>query len=584
MKEIEVIDIDDSPGCPPPTLHPRRPVRYSSDDSLPDIAFKTRRPVVRATEPVVRPYSAPGDRPRIPAERVVSVVEDDAIVFTSPVHLSKACDLAIKDIIDLNSSSDEDTLVMVPLVQRRVSHTKHTSTPPLRKTQTLPITLAQPPGASRPSVPAPLSSHILKNIDNLLTQQTKPHEHLSGVTTKKSNKRPKSLLTDGHETEDDAVAGSESSSMLKKAKLAENKLLEKQRKELERQELKRKRAEEKEAKVLAKRTAQSIAAVNHLKKSKKDCTPEMVIEVCDSLARSALHTHLGNFFEGLGCVWSSKEMPVRGLVQFRRKIVAEFDEEKDHWVPLPMPKIDVEDQLIVILKGQEFLQLSSSTDTLRQHVDSVRQVLPTANVLYLIEGLSAIMRKSQSQRNRAYQAAVRSAGIVSENPQGVTQSRSRSKAPVADIDEDAVDEALLDLQVLHGCFIVHSTSPADTAEQLSILTSDLSTVPYKSERVRSSSAFCTETGQIKTGANVRDTFERMLQSIARITPQISLAIASRYDGIRQLDTALQAGPHVLQNIPKGHNVDGSVSAQLIGLAASTKIYKALMGTDPHAEA
>lgn len=367
------------------------------------------------------------------------------------------------------------------------------------------------------------------------------------------------------------------------SKLDVSKSLEKARKQAEKDAERERKRLEKEAKVIEKRKAQSIAAVNVLKKSKKDSTPEMILRICASFSGSALDTHLSSFMEALGCTSSLVPMPITGLISFQRREVAEFDVEKGYWIPLSEGRVvDDENQLIIVLKAQEFLKIIQRNSGLEAHVNAVRKVHSRAKVLYLIEGLVAAIRKSSTTKNRAYQAAVRAAGFIGGDTSAVPPPTKISQEAI--VDAEAVEDALLDLQLVHQCFIVHSTSPADTAEQISVLTSDISTIPYRTERSKGAAQFCTEAGQIKTGIDARDTLEKMLQSISRVTPQIAQAIASRYTGIRELSKALQAGPGILENIHKEQNVDGSVSGGVLGAATARNIYKALVPKDPHLEA
>lgn len=573
LDQIEVIDLD-SPVKRPSTNNAanrnlsrsaRDAVRgldhSSGDESLPDLPFCHRTAKFVATNArssVFRSKSAPGLTKKV-------LVEDD-IVCSSPAVSKKSKSLSqakAPAVIDLSSreASEGETeaehqprILKVNPADRMLTHTIHKYS-----SITLPITQQDTTKIGQSA------SEILKTLDTLLAESH----------SKKKRKRQSidQVKTTAQKETNKASSGLSTSSEDREAVKA--------RKQAEKDIKKEQKRIEKELKIAEKRKLQGIAAVNVLKKSKKDSTPEMIVRVCASFTGSALDTHLSNFMEALGCSISSCTMPVTGSITFCRRQAAEFDTDKGYWVPLSQERIIDEDSHLLVLKASEFLKVVQKEDGLPMQIASIRRARPiTTKIFYLIEGLTALIRKSATQKNRAYQAAVRAAGISSGDSSVVSRPRIAGDKIV---DEDAIEDALLDLQLIHNCFIVHTTSPADTAEQISILTSDLSTVPYRSERSSRSTQFCTETGQIKTGTDTRDTFEKMLQSITRVTPQIAQAIASRYTGIRELSRAIQQGPRELENIRKEQNVDGRVTGGVLGAATARNVFKALVPSDPYLE-
>lgn len=575
--QVEVIDLDSpvfqrirSAGVPS-TEAPD----YSSDVSLPDIGpsrLLTRSVPVLDSEK--RHLQPPSRRRRVP--RQLSVVED-AIRVSSP---TEAPDVKIspgfRDVIDLDSSSQETTVdvhdhSLEPVVSAQTISSKR----PLERSVTVTFPIRKQTQSM--GTPTLVSSNLLSTIDSLLEKpKTLKRRKPSPVETQETLEATDDNCQTSQIHEPRKKGTSRISSNLDHEKL-QAKLL----KQAEKERIKAEKERAKAFKLEEKRKAQSIAAVNVLKKSKKDSTSEMIVDACSSFDRSALGNHISSSMQELNCELNLSPMPVKGLVKFRRKTVAEFDNAKGFWIPLSETRVLDENHLIVIIKAADFLKIIETDPDLSNHVASVRGINPQALVLYMIEGLSAVMRKSQAARNRAYQAAVRAAGVSSESE---SSSRRRAPAVAADIDEEAIEDILMDLQIQHRCMIVYSTSPADTAEQLSTLISDISTIPYKKERGQSTAQFCTETGQIKTGSDKRDTFEKMLQSVSRVTPQVAQAIASQYNSLRELCDALKEGPRILERISKGHNADGTVTGQLLGTATAQKIYKALMIGDPHAEA
>ncbi len=116
---------------------------------------------------------------------------------------------------------------------------------------------------------------------------------------------------------------------------------------------------------------------------------------------------------------------------------------------------------------------------LESHVLRLKGECDESIPIYLIEGLETWMRKNKNIRNRAYQAAVLSQtdGQVAGPP---TAGPSKRKKPAAEyIDEDMVEDALLRLQVMHGCLVHHTAVPVETAEWVANFTQHVSTIPYR---------------------------------------------------------------------------------------------------------
>jgi hypothetical protein len=62
-------------------------------------------------------------------------------------------------------------------------------------------------------------------------------------------------------------------------------------------------------------------------------------------------------------------------------------------------------------------------------------------------------------------------------------------------------------------------------------------------------SFCMESGQIKSGSTVEDTYHKMLQQIHRVTPPIADAITGTYKTVHALIRAFQrGGPDILEDL------------------------------------
>jgi crossover junction endonuclease EME1 len=62
--------------------------------------------------------------------------------------------------------------------------------------------------------------------------------------------------------------------------------------------------------------------------------------------------------------------------------------------------------------------------------------------------------------------------------------------------------------------------------------------------------FCMDAGQVKSGQNPEDTFNKMLQQVARVTPQIADSITGTYKSVHSLMAAFErGGPDILEDFP-----------------------------------
>jgi len=343
----------------------------------------------------------------------------------------------------------------------------------------------------------------------------------------------------------------------------------------------RKRVEKEQAKSLkaAEKVKQkALEEVNKKRTNHKISTPEMIVDLPSSL-RVPLKLQIETLLSDLGVDFQSYHSATDNVVKWRRKVASVFVPEEAIWKDIP-PRILAEEHILVILEAAEFVKLALGTDkqTLQAHVASVRAIVPKASVIYIIEGLNAWMRKNRNIKNRRYIESVRSQEV--EPPSA--QARKR-KAPVQEyVDEDSVEDALLELQVVHDVLIHQTGAMVETAQWVSIFTQHISTVPYRRAQAESSDAgFCMEAGQVRTGQDSKDTYVRMLQEIARITAPIAYGIVAEFPSLGQLIDGLERkGPLALAECRKSANQDGAFSDRKIGPAVSKRVHKIFTGQDP----
>lgn len=101
-------------------------------------------------------------------------------------------------------------------------------------------------------------------------------------------------------------------------------------------------------------------------------------------------------------------------------------------------------------------------------------------------------------------------------------------------------------------------------------------------------AFCMESGQVKTGNDAADTFLKMLQEVNRITAPIAYGIAAAYPSASQLVAAFDqeqrlrgrdAARDLLQTLRKSANRDGAFTDRELGKRVSRRVWAIFMGRD-----
>jgi crossover junction endonuclease EME1 len=239
-----------------------------------------------------------------------------------------------------------------------------------------------------------------------------------------------------------------------------------------------------------------------------------------------------------------------------------------HWEPCPK-HIKPENHVMCVMTAKEFVDLATGGEgqDLDAHVLKMKTKFPGCTLLFLLEGLTAWMRKNRNVKNRQFTEAVRSQMALEEAslsgpPTAAPKPRKKKTSP-EHIDEDLLEDALLKLQVLHQTLIHHTSATVDTAEQIRALTQHISTIPYRHERMalEAGIGFCMESGQIATGTDAADTWIKMLQEIGRVTAPVAYGIAARYPSVQALVKGFETeGKDALAELRKCANRDGAVMA------------------------
>lgn len=344
-------------------------------------------------------------------------------------------------------------------------------------------------------------------------------------------------------------------------------------KELDKEKKRREKLDAKEAKAREKDRNAALAEVNKLRTDKKISTPEMIVDMPASLSPTT-KVQLETLLEGLDVQYTTWDSPIENVVKWRRKVRSRYNDDLGLWEPLPL-RIEDEKHALVILTADEFVKLALADD-LESHVGKMVRYLGNHQIIYLLEGMLPWTRKNRNLRNRQFTSHVRS-----QEPTTQAGRRRTTTAPEY-VPEEKIDDALLQLQVMHDVLIHHTTIPLETAQWIAVFTQHVSTVPYRRQRDQATlgAGFCMESGQVKTGDDAQDTYVRMLQEIVRVTAPIAYGIAAEFGNVSELVRKLEAeGPNRLEGIKKSANKDGAVSDRNVGQAVSRRMHKVFTGRD-----
>ncbi|KAG9229941.1 ERCC4 domain-containing protein [Amylocarpus encephaloides] len=341
-----------------------------------------------------------------------------------------------------------------------------------------------------------------------------------------------------------------------------------------------KRRLEREDKAREKEVEKELAKVNNVRTDKKVSTPEMVIEFSSSLDH-VLKATVRKFAGALQVDCRDWDC-VQPIVKWKRKTESQWNEDLGRWEPMPMA-IRPEKHILIVLTAKEFVDLATGNEEtdLDCHAVRLKSKNSSCEVIYLIEGLTQWMKKNKNTKNRQFTAAVNS-HLPQNGTASTTTSRGKSnKKPAGYVDEDVIEDALLRLQVVHKMLIHHTSAKIETAEWIITFTQHVSTIPYRRQKESIDTAFCMESGQVKAGDGIEDTFTKMLQENLRITASVAYGIAAKYPSVQALVKGFgREGQLALVDLRKGANRDGAVTDRRIGKSISQRLYNVFMGRDP----
>lgn len=472
-------------------------------------------------------------------------------------------------------------------------------------------------------------------------------------TTKKSQVR---TPEDDDNIVDSSQPAPKPSKSVKPAKIGENtrqkntedRVADKLQKQKEKDAAKEQKRLDKERQAAEKQLTTARAEVNKKKTDKKKTSEEMIVKLPYSVKGKSMGNQIEELMKQVEVevryyqadVGMSGDNPVAvsngTIIKWYRKVNSRYNHELEEY-ETATSKTEQEKHILVYLTAEEFCALAAmgptsevpgqdrqahpSEEEMKTNLDTyvalIRSQSQGMTLVFLIQGLTAYLKKSANTKNREYAAAVRALNPDTDAPTSSAPTRPskkrKSTTPQVDLSfltTEHIDDLTLHLQLSHQpLHIHHTTSVATSAQQIVAFTQHLSTRPYRlSEQAHNlaHASFCMASGQFKTGqGDVTETFLKMLEQVNRITPSMALGIVTEgYDTPRQLvegfkkvesggTIILETGSGssreareakekarlMLQDVRKALNKNGARSDKRLGPAASKRLYKVFMSKD-----
>ena len=407
----------------------------------------------------------------------VNIDEDDPIIFTSSGQEANVISLSVtksRKGIALEDNKSDDSLpeaTLVPAAPRR-SNIANLST----KTATFLATLDEVNPRPKSVNGRKRPGEKIGKKESLLSQESNNGITLKGDETvfipadHSRSKRVKLI-------EEEQIARVKEKERIKEAKALQRELS-REEKAKEKEEDKERKRLLREEKAEEKRKAAELAEVNKSKPDKKDSTPEMIVDLPASLDRSTVDNQTRELMKNLNVDTTTYQSLVPNIVKWRRKMKAKWNSDMEHWEPLEYMMIIDEKHVLCYMSAREFTSLAMSTsedEDLQTHVTKLKSAYVDCIPIYLIEGLQALLKKSKTAANRAYQVQVLAQDLAEVQP-----PRHRKRPQPELVDEDKIEDALLRLQIVHECFVCHTTAKtSESAEWIANFTQHISTIPYR---------------------------------------------------------------------------------------------------------
>lgn len=191
-----------------------------------------------------------------------------------------------------------------------------------------------------------------------------------------------------------------------------------------------------------------------------------------------LHDAVLNFLEPLGLDAREWHPPIPNVIKFVRKVQVEWDPEGLLFRPCE-EKREEEKWIVLWMSGLEFVELvfDSTGVKLDLFIRRLKRCIQGAEPIIIVEGLAKEIKKQKTAEKRAHDRAVR--GQLGNERAKVARNETPSTQGLLKIDEEVLENALIEIQLQHEVRVVHTDKTPDSAEWISILATDIATIPYR---------------------------------------------------------------------------------------------------------
>lgn len=271
----------------------------------------------------------------------------------------------------------------------------------------------------------------------------------------------------------------------------------------------------------------------------------------------------------------NKNLDGVNLIRFFRKVEAEYDHESQMYQPLENIEIMEDDKAIIIISGEMFAEIVNGGLVMANtHLDEIRKLLPNKSIVYIIENLQAVLKRTANETSREYANRVRELmeGSQSSQPRQARRTNSKSSNGVK-VDEQQVEHLLLDFQFTHGFKVIQTVSQQETADWVVDLVPEVGSAPYKSAKLLTNEMF--DVGTITSGKTIQDTFAKSLEKVKYVTPPVSQSVSKYYGNPCKLTSTLsRRGQSALEGLRTASN------GKAVGRALAKSITDIFLCKDP----
>ena len=281
----------------------------------------------------------------------------------------------------------------------------------------------------------------------------------------------------------------------------------------------------------AKERQKLLEQVNKKRSNRTVSATEMILELDSDMFNSQIGK---NIKEVLGVLSVEvKEKSIDGLsshemniARFKRKVTCKYDDEIDMYIPQPL-EIQEEEQAIVLIEAEKMVDMvfsvdedieSVTRDQVKHHIALIHRLLGARKrlpIIYMVQGLHLYVKKLANEKNKEMTNRVRE--MMGQEP---TKKRKNNKDQIAaKVDRKQIEDLLIQLQLGYNLKLVHTSSPLDTADWIANFTQDISTIPYKRQKMLLKENF--DIGVIKSGTDAKDTFEKSLCQIKMLLHRLA---------------------------------------------------------------